>query len=601
MIKFSKLNEYKGFDKDLHNGIQNSYAWCMSELGDYIYVGTVRDLLYSAHSIILENQIKLPASASIEERYLDLSAEIWRYKKDNSSCWERVYKSPQDNRVFGFRFMINYKPLLGREALYAAGIAGKTKILKSTNGVSWIEVDTSNLRGSSSRSMVAFNNKLYVSTIDEALGGNTPLLYASEDPEFYKFTEIFPEGIKLEKGKNPTGGITNLAVFNNRLYACVSKDSGIEVWRTNSSKVQANDWTLVANNGFGDLANVSVLAVGVYKNHLYVSATKKLSSALLLPQGFDLIRINKNDRWQLVAGGKAYIPAKTVNGSRGESISGFKTGFDNHFNLYGWQIQEYKNTLFISTFDHSSNIQTLKEILLLNRDLFTENLGQSLVNLLLIFYNILLFVFKAVDFPYGFDLITSNDGINFTKTVTNGLGEDTSYGGRMLFVDRCNDLYLGTADPYLGCDVWNISVKNKSSLSDDCSEEQNDDFMQILYYLYDLILRLYYKIIGNDNEQNTELLNLFNQLQNNKNLINALQKLADKFEAAYLNNSMDKLLFSLAEDFDPNISHNFLYKNNISNNDLIEYISNLLINSVDNIGLEQSMLKVINKIMTKFK
>ncbi len=426
--------------------------------------------------------------------------------------------------------MINYKPLLDREALYTAGIAGKTKILKSTNGVSWIEVDTSNLRGNSSRSMVAFNNKLYVSTIDEALGGNTPLLYASEDPEFYRFTEIFPEGIKLEKGKNPTGEITNLAVFNNRLYACVSKDSGIEVWRTNSSKVQANDWTLV-----------------------------------------------------------------------GKSISGFKTGFDNHFNLYGWQIQEYKNTLFISTFDHISNIQTLKEILLLNRDLLAENLGQSLVNLLLIFYNILLFVFKAVDFPYGFDLITSNDGINFTKTVTNGLGEDTSYGGRMLFVDRCNDLYLGTANPYLGCDVWNISVKNKSSSSDDCGEEQNDGFMQILYYLYDLILRLYYKILGNDNEQNTELLNLFNQLQNNKNLINALQKLADKFEAAYLNNSMDKLLFSLAEDFDPNISHNFLYKNNISNNDLIEYISNLLINSVDNIGLEQIMLKIINKLMTKFK
>lgn len=64
---------------------------------------------------------------------------------------------------------------------------------------------------------------------------------------------------------------------------------------------------------------------------------------------------------------------------------------------------------------------------------------------------------------------------------------------------------------------------------------------------------------------------------------------------------MDKLLFSLAEDFDPNISHNFLYKNNISNNDLIEYISNLLINSVDNIGLEQSMLKIINKLISKFK
>ena len=45
MVSFENLKLTNGFDfNDLNNARQNNYAWSMSELGDYIYVGTGRNI-----------------------------------------------------------------------------------------------------------------------------------------------------------------------------------------------------------------------------------------------------------------------------------------------------------------------------------------------------------------------------------------------------------------------------------------------------------------------------------------------------------------------------------------------------------------------------
>ena len=36
----------------------------------------------------------------------------------------------------------------------------------------------------------------------------------------------------------------------------------------------------------------------------------------------------------------------------------------------------------------------------------------------------------------------------------NGLGNRDNYGGRILFVSSENKLYIGTANPYEGCQLW---------------------------------------------------------------------------------------------------------------------------------------------------
>lgn len=59
-----------------------------------------------------------------------------------------------------------------------------------------------------------------------------------------------------------------------------------------------------------------------------------------MPLGFDLIRIDENDNWDLVVGGKPIVPSSPSTGKRCvQSLSGYASGFDNLFNVYGWQIQ----------------------------------------------------------------------------------------------------------------------------------------------------------------------------------------------------------------------------------------------------------------------
>lgn len=46
MYKFKNLTPVNGLDyNDLENARQNNYCWSMSELDDYIYVGTGRNIL----------------------------------------------------------------------------------------------------------------------------------------------------------------------------------------------------------------------------------------------------------------------------------------------------------------------------------------------------------------------------------------------------------------------------------------------------------------------------------------------------------------------------------------------------------------------------
>ena len=70
--------------------------------------------------------------------------------------------------------------------------------------------------------------------------------------------------------------------------------------------------------------------MGVFKNHLYISGTKNVPLSWIIPQGCDIIRLDEYDNFEMIVGP--------------DSISGINSGFNNPFNVYGWQIQEYDNT-----------------------------------------------------------------------------------------------------------------------------------------------------------------------------------------------------------------------------------------------------------------
>lgn len=487
MSCFHNLTPINGFDfSNLNNARQNNYAWSMSELRDFIYVGTGRNIPVNIIKAI-EPGTQLPAL--IRPDPIDNLAEIWRYKKDGSLPWERVFKAPVGSGITGFRFMIQDRPFGGSPCLFAATYGIKAQVLKSTNGVNWFILPDTVLQGTSSRAMVIQNGKLYVSTIDEAGQSSAPWLYSSVDPEFYPWESLIDINAPgFDPTRNPTSPISNMAVFNNRIYVAVSNPDGAQVWRTNGPEPEQNEWTLIVDQGFGDPANVYTLAIGVFRDHLYVSGTKELPLSWFIPRGCDIIRISKNDDWQLIVGGNPFFPLTELSETVQQSASGYGPGFNNPFNVYAWQIQEYKGKLFVSTFDDSSNMEVILDTLLANRLALYQLIGEFVTNILIEIYKAVVEILRAVRYPIGFDLYVSEDGVHFRPIILKGFSNPNNYGGRMLFVDSRDDLYIGTANPFQGCEVWRTRNSNHDPRK--CIENHRnvlEPIREILSEKYDII------------------------------------------------------------------------------------------------------------------
>jgi len=216
----------------------------------------------------------------------------------------------------------------------------------------------------------------------------------------------------------------------------------------------------------------------VFKNHLYVSGTKPLPLSYFIPMGFDLIRIDKDDNWEAIVGGNSFISLGTIIDEEFNSLSNLWSGFNNPFNVYGWQIQEYKDRLLISTFDDSSNMEVILTTLLENRAALEELIGETATNLLITAYRAVVEILTAIRYPRGFDLYISEDGVNFNSVFLDGLNNPHNYGGRILFVDSENDLYIGTANPFEGCEVWRTDdIPNKTLQP--CNENHYNELRKI--------------------------------------------------------------------------------------------------------------------------
>ncbi|MEA4925284.1 MAG: hypothetical protein VB084_08240 [Syntrophomonadaceae bacterium] len=345
------------------------------------------------------------------------------------------------------------------------------------------------LQGTSSRAMVIQKGKLYLSTIDEAGQVSAPWLYSSADPEFYPWESLIDINAPgFDPTMNPTSPISNMAVFNNRIYVAVSNPNGAQVWRTNGPEPEQNEWTLIVDQGFGDPANVYTLAIGVFRDHLYVSGTKELPLSWFIPRGCDIIRINKNDDWQLIVGGNPFFPLTELSENVQQSTSGFGSGFNNPFNVYAWQIQEYKGKLFVSTFDDSSNMEVILDTLLANRLALEQLIGAFVTNILIEIYKSVVEILRAVKYPIGFDLYVSEDGVHFRPLILKGFSNPNNYGGRILFVDSRDDLYIGTANPFQGCEVWRTRNSNHGPRR--CIENHHNvlgTIREILSEKYDII------------------------------------------------------------------------------------------------------------------
>lgn len=63
---------------------------------------------------------------------------------------------------------------------------------------------------------------------------------------------------------------------------------------------------------------------------------------------------------------------------------------------------------------------------------------------------------QANDNPAGFDIYVSRNGINWEWVTCDGFGDQFNYGGKVMKSSN-NTMYVGTANPFYGCQVWTIT------------------------------------------------------------------------------------------------------------------------------------------------
>lgn len=487
---FVKITPVNGFDiANPDNAMQNNYAWSMAEMGEYIYVGTARNIPYSIITSGLFGEIPVPEI--LAPKNVDMSGEIWRYKKDGSPGWERVYKAPPEPVNIGFRFMVTYTTPQGETALYAGALTPLSPdllIIKSTDGVNWYPLD-SGITGFSTRYMIEHQGMLYMGALP-LLGLGSTQLYRSSDPERNGWELIDVSG---DPERNPQGNVDLLLSFNNHLYVGTALPTGFELWRTLGAVPEKDNWKLVVDKGAGDARNEHPWALAVFKDYIYIgtaieAAVRSVNpdQPVVPPKGFDVIRVDCNDRWELIVGGFPVVPTMPKTGVRGLPLSGYPSGFGNISNAYCWQIQAQGDELYLGTFSWSvlipPFIPLFPEIIknLISNPSPLENKLENKMNIkgyTEALENYMKYLAQANPFfdltpikqaleiaasyimilgqkVFGFDLWKTRDGINWIPVTLNGLGNPYNYGVRMLFLSENGNLYLGTANPFQGAEVW---------------------------------------------------------------------------------------------------------------------------------------------------
>ena len=79
---------------------------------------------------------------------------------------------------------------------------------------------------------------------------------------------------------------------------------------------------------------------------------------------------------------------------------------------------------------------------------------------------------KLQNSTWGFDLLKTSDGVNFDVVTDSGFNDMYNYGGRSL-VATDSGLYVGTANPFFGAQLWRITSGNSENPDTDNPNPDN--------------------------------------------------------------------------------------------------------------------------------
>lgn len=515
------------FQRIASNGFidpMNNYAWSMGYFKGHLYVGVGRNSTWAVINRmglppeineLLYEEITVPNGTPGSLEFAnDMRGEIWRSSSPWDS-WEPVYQASvfhppaQPPGVFlaseiGFRGpMATFTDKWGEEAIYTfrAGAAPPNNvILKSTDGDTWERVRTPSIICDSPpymgnpRAMTVHNGKLYVGGGEAGANGGGPFVWATDDPVAATGLCTPAHSWALLADFSGEGPGTNTAVgalksFNGYLYVGLdNRETGFQVWRSNAQspyEPELGEWTRIVDYGAGDMHNWRAACMDVLDNRLYVGSLSLPGAGdepgFMLPKGFEIIRINDSDAWELVVGDYyPLVPAPGVTVPR-VPISGWPGGFGNFFNFYCWSMQVSHGVLYIGSFDASFFLRFLPIEALIDVDLTVEQKEQIVAALEQVIafleelemdeyyiepFELLLDEFDVED-PgdinwevvaeiimgrlSGGDMWKTEDGVIWQPVTLNGFDNPDNYGFRNIV--HANPLFAGTANPVGGLEV----------------------------------------------------------------------------------------------------------------------------------------------------
>lgn len=467
-MQLKKITTYNGFDKDNpDNAQQNNYAWSMVEFNGYMYVGTGRNVVYRGMM-----STGFEPTQSFTPENLSLQSEIWRYpiKTHNSSKkWERVYQAPIENGPCLFRKMVLFENNKYEKVLVGGSYTkeGEGFILTSKDGLQWDSVPIPIVAPYYVRPMIVFKDKLYVSACQPLDVGLTTYLYVTENPQ---------DGWTRVNTDTVTGEIFSMQTFNGYLYIGTMALGGFNVYK--SQRPEKGDWQLVVDKGAGDELNEIPMDMEVFNNHLYIGSgingavySTNPSNRYILPKGFDIIRVGKNDKWEVIVGKEPVLPTNPTTGIR---RNGFHdSGFGNMFNAYCWTLKTYDKKLFVGSWDSAILYKIVIGDLIAEEKLgymlkvFTEKFADGFNFSNVPNYNfgrwmsMLSWSFRYYPKSFGFDLLETSDGVKFKHFSYDGLYNEENYGVRNMVVGSDGKCYIGTANPTQGCEVWTLEKERQ--------------------------------------------------------------------------------------------------------------------------------------------
>ena len=490
--------------------------------GEYLWVGSNRNLLYLIlRAGKLANQqitdafqgaVGIPAGTQSTPPAPDFGARIFRYRTDGAKPWELVYQSPLlPNPVpnpllpplvpldAGFRGMQVYAgPDLTDPALYAVGFGGSlgyTRVIKFPRSFVTGDQPAEVLRigGTQSlRAITVHDKRLCVGTF-----GNE--VWCNDRPqEQLPFNPLVPATATATAGwekiagpadfglgsPSPLTGIWQFISYNGWLYVFVG--NGVDVRNPGAAGFMVfkgrggpSGWewhTIVGDGGrypkgLGSPLNAAASPF-LFKGKVYVGtffdvpgiAVQGAGGMAFLAANWrpaQIYRFDAGDTWQMVIGDPNPLFPRRVGNSG--------AGFFNPSSLqrlllpppldkanlslagYVWWMAEYRGRLYASTFDMRVVLDLLDESSLTALGVTDPALVahlQSLKNLLGQFNTN----------PAGFDLYSTADGVNWSAVTRDGLGDPYNYGGRTLKATN-RGLFVGTANPFFGAQVWRLRHK----------------------------------------------------------------------------------------------------------------------------------------------